>query len=244
MRGWISRGGWLPLLTRLPKGSRAVALTFDDGPTPETTPAILAALARSEATATFFLTGERAAKYPDLVQAIVAGGHSVYGHGWCHDDLKGEPRRALADMHRVEEVLARCRPTPQPYFIRLPFNAGFDGARMHRTFAAFAADVQFVAWSYSLRDYAIPLRCRTPDDLVQECAAAAAQLEAAASLPDSIVLLHEQPYGCATPLNAALAGVLLPMVLESLHRRALRTAPIVPAGRLPPWRNWFLTHAY
>src|SRR6478672_4692949 len=59
-----------------------VALTFDDGPHPEGTPAALEALAAAGATATFFLAGEQVARRPALVAEIVAAGHGVELH--CH----------------------------------------------------------------------------------------------------------------------------------------------------------------
>src|SRR3954452_8576895 len=51
------------------------ALTFDDGPAPESTPRLLEVLARHQAKATFFLVGERVEAHPHLVEAIIAGGH-------------------------------------------------------------------------------------------------------------------------------------------------------------------------
>lgn len=59
-----------------------VALTFDDGPDPETTPRVLAALGRHRAT--FFVVGEKARAHPELIQAIRAAGHQVALHGERH----------------------------------------------------------------------------------------------------------------------------------------------------------------
>lgn len=63
---------------------RAVALTFDDGPHPEGTPAVLEALARLDARATFFLTGEQVLRFPTLAREIVTLGHTVGVHGHRH----------------------------------------------------------------------------------------------------------------------------------------------------------------
>jgi len=122
--GRVSRGDWLPVVRRMgDEGS--VGLTFDDGPTPETTPALLELLRDAQASATFFLTGTRAAAAPDLVGAIVAAGHAVYAHGWEHLRYDEQPRpRMLADLLRTEAVLQRFRPTPCPYLVRLPYAAG------------------------------------------------------------------------------------------------------------------------
>jgi peptidoglycan/xylan/chitin deacetylase (PgdA/CDA1 family) len=76
----------LPVIAwrRGPTGRRRVALTFDDGPDPEATPRLLRLLEQRDVRATFFLIGERAARHPQLVQAIAAGGHEVGNHTWRH----------------------------------------------------------------------------------------------------------------------------------------------------------------
>ena len=61
-----------------------VALTFDDGPHPEGTPAVLEALARAGARATFFVVGEQVQRRPALVAEIAAAGHIVALHGYRH----------------------------------------------------------------------------------------------------------------------------------------------------------------
>jgi peptidoglycan/xylan/chitin deacetylase (PgdA/CDA1 family) len=65
-------------------GRRQVALTFDDGPDPAATPRLLRLLDERDVRATFFLIGERAARHPELVRAIAAGGHEVGNHTWRH----------------------------------------------------------------------------------------------------------------------------------------------------------------
>lgn len=69
---------------RLPRPGAYVALTFDDGPDPESSPQVLDLLAAAGATATFFLVGERAARHPELVRRIAADGHAVGSHSWSH----------------------------------------------------------------------------------------------------------------------------------------------------------------
>jgi peptidoglycan/xylan/chitin deacetylase (PgdA/CDA1 family) len=74
-----------------------VALTFDDGPHPQGTPAVLDALARAGATATFFLVGERVAREPALAREILAAGHALALHGQRHRCQLLLTPRALAD---------------------------------------------------------------------------------------------------------------------------------------------------
>ena len=76
-----------PNLVRLPAEAATrgeVAITIDDGPDPEVTPAVLAVLARHGAKATFFCIGERAVQQPALCRTIAAAGHDVENHGQKH----------------------------------------------------------------------------------------------------------------------------------------------------------------
>ena len=81
--------GFSFFLTIISRGRSAssVAITFDDGPDPLTTPRLLALLAEHGVRATFFITGQNAERYPDLVKEIVSQGHSVGNHSYSHDNL-------------------------------------------------------------------------------------------------------------------------------------------------------------
>lgn len=63
---------------------KTVSLTFDDGPNPDWTPQVLAALARHHVHGTFFMIGDRAAQHPDLLQKVVDAGHVIGNHTWNH----------------------------------------------------------------------------------------------------------------------------------------------------------------
>ena len=64
-----------------------VVLTFDDGPWPKNTPAVLAALAAHCTKAIFFPIGLHATYEPGILQRVAAAGHAVGSHTWCHQDL-------------------------------------------------------------------------------------------------------------------------------------------------------------
>jgi peptidoglycan-N-acetylglucosamine deacetylase len=78
----------------------AVLLTFDDGPHPEGTPAVLAALDQAGLPAVFFLSGEQAARYPGLVREIAAAGHELALHGYRHQTRRQWSPGLLADDTR------------------------------------------------------------------------------------------------------------------------------------------------
>jgi cellulose synthase/poly-beta-1,6-N-acetylglucosamine synthase-like glycosyltransferase/peptidoglycan/xylan/chitin deacetylase (PgdA/CDA1 family)/spore germination protein YaaH len=75
--------------------AKKLALTFDDGPDPEWTPQILDILKAKHVTATFFVIGENAEAYPDLVQRMVAEGHDVGNHTFTHPNLADTPGPAV-----------------------------------------------------------------------------------------------------------------------------------------------------
>jgi peptidoglycan/xylan/chitin deacetylase (PgdA/CDA1 family) len=66
---------------------KEVVLTFDDGPWPNNTPAVLAALASHCIKATFFPIGKHATWHPEILKQVAAAGHSIGNHTWSHADL-------------------------------------------------------------------------------------------------------------------------------------------------------------
>jgi peptidoglycan/xylan/chitin deacetylase (PgdA/CDA1 family) len=88
--------------------SNQVALTFDDGPDPTDTPALLAVLARHGVTATFSWLGERIEAHPHLVAEVAAAGHQLMIHGYRHRSFlleQSDELRAMLDKTRA--LLAR-----------------------------------------------------------------------------------------------------------------------------------------
>lgn len=87
--------------------TRQLALTFDDGPHPRDTPALLEVLARHGVTATFSWLGERVEAHPELVGAAAAAGHQLMIHGYRHRSFLLEPQAELrAMLGRTRELLA------------------------------------------------------------------------------------------------------------------------------------------
>jgi peptidoglycan/xylan/chitin deacetylase (PgdA/CDA1 family) len=101
---------FLPVISRGTCGRKAVALTFDDGPDPLTTPELLRLLKKHRASGTFFVTGHRVVRYPQLAKDIIAQGHGLANHSFHHDMLGafrstptmqheiGATQRALRDL--------------------------------------------------------------------------------------------------------------------------------------------------
>jgi peptidoglycan-N-acetylglucosamine deacetylase len=110
-------------------GTDAVALTFDDGPDPVTTPKLLALLRQYHVHATFCVVGSRARDYPDLIRAIVADGHTMCNHSWQHlQDLAKRPHDyQVWDLASTNKAIQNAVPGVQVNFMRAPggaFTAG------------------------------------------------------------------------------------------------------------------------
>ena len=123
--GLWPRSTWLgPNLRRLPEAAaarREIALTLDDGPDPEVTPAVLDQLDAHGAQATFFCIAERARAQPALCREIVARGHAIENHSRCHShrfSLLG-PKGYAAEIGDAQAALADITGR-RPRFFRAP----------------------------------------------------------------------------------------------------------------------------
>jgi peptidoglycan/xylan/chitin deacetylase (PgdA/CDA1 family) len=100
---------------------REVALTFDDGPSPEGTPRVLDALREAGLSATFFLIGEKAERHPEIVRRIVAEGHEIGVHSYRHERLYvfKTPRQIELDIRRCQDLIFEIAGV-RPRFFRPP----------------------------------------------------------------------------------------------------------------------------
>jgi peptidoglycan/xylan/chitin deacetylase (PgdA/CDA1 family) len=169
-------------LGQLPEG---VALTYDDGPGPDT-PALLDLLAREEVKASFFLIGSQIEKYPDTVRRIAAEGHLIGNHTYSHPNLMlCSPGRTRRELERVQQQIQELT-GQKPTFWRPPF-----GFRSPWTQAvASQLGLKSALWSVNPRDFQDPgtavIVQRTKDGLK----------------PGVIVLLHDGLEGRVQTLEA------------------------------------------
>lgn len=84
------------------RGKKLAYLTFDDGPIPEVTPQILDILDRYGVKATFFMVGDNARRYPELVEEVLRRGHAIGNHTMHH--LQGRKTRRHAYLRDVQEA--------------------------------------------------------------------------------------------------------------------------------------------
>jgi peptidoglycan/xylan/chitin deacetylase (PgdA/CDA1 family) len=133
-------------ITHVETGARVAALTFDDGPHPEYTVALLQVLERYGAKATFFMIGQTARRYPYLVKMVADHGHAIANHSLTHT-----PFPSLDSKARIDEIRA-CDQVLQPYSTKLfrpPF--GLENAFTHRD--ARRLGYRVIKWSISADDW-------------------------------------------------------------------------------------------
>lgn len=101
--------------------NKEVVLTFDDGPWPGSTKAVLDALANHCTKATFFTIGKHALYHPDILKAVAAGGHSIGTHTWSHVDLsKLTPDQAKEEIEKGFSAVKLALTAAPSSFFRFP----------------------------------------------------------------------------------------------------------------------------
>jgi peptidoglycan/xylan/chitin deacetylase (PgdA/CDA1 family) len=100
---------------------REVVLTFDDGPWPSNTPAVLRALAGQCTKALFFPIGKHAMWHPEILKQVAAAGHTVGSHTWSHADLsKLTPDQAKDEIEKGISAVRVALGQPEAPFFRFP----------------------------------------------------------------------------------------------------------------------------
>src|SRR3984893_5331088 len=101
---------------------KEVVLTFDDGPWPNTTRAVLDALAQHCVKATFFPIGKHALWHPEILKEVAAAGHSIGGHTWSHANLgKAKGEKAIEEIEKGFSAVKLALGAPSSPFFRFPF---------------------------------------------------------------------------------------------------------------------------
>lgn len=186
-------------------GEKEIALTFDDGPNPVNTPLVLQTLKKYGVKATFFVLGENAKKYPELIKQIVAEGHNLANHTWSHKVYQKEqtPEQFKNDIIRTHHLLVELvgEQNVEPFF-RFPtgFAAGTKEAQNMLSELGFAN----FYWSMSAHD------SRTKDPMI----ALKTSLDMIKEFKKGLFLCHD-----VRPHTAAM----LPLFLEQLKEQGYTT---------------------
>lgn len=218
--GLWPRCDWLgPNATRLPAASAArgeVAITIDDGPDPELTPAALDLLDRHGQRATFFCIGRQVAAHPALAREVVARGHDLQNHSAIHRhdfSLRG-PRGLAAEIalaqRTIEDTTGR-----RPAFFRAPagLRNPFLDPVLHRL------GLRLVSWTRRGFD----TRERDPGRVLSRLTRGLAG--------GDILLLHDG-HGARDRGGRPVLLEVLPRLCDTLAAAGLRSVPLSAA--LPP----------
>lgn len=162
-------------ITHGSRDQRRVALTFDDGPDPVRTPALLDALAELDVRATFFLLGKQVEAHPDIAHRIAREGHEIGNHTYSHRYLPlARSRSVIAELAATDRAIQAATGIV-PTLARPPY-----GGRSPRNVQAFhRAGKQLVTWDVNSDDW----KGAAADDVARHVVER--------TRPGSIVLLHE-----------------------------------------------------
>lgn len=195
-----------PLGTRNHTGDERVALTFDDGPSPEWTPKVLDMLREQGVKATFCLIGAYAEAYPELVADIAREGHTLCNHSWFHEFDLGRWSEAEigANLQRTNDAIVKAAPGAEVRYFRHAGGQWTDRA------IAVAADLgmESLHWTVDPSDW---------DDRVTEAQIRDHVIDRSA--PGAIVLLHD---GASNQKD--MCGALRSILAEFTRRGYVYTA--------------------
>lgn len=185
-------------------GERAVALTFDDGPSPTYTPQVLDILDRYGAVGTFFVTGSLLDRYPEIARDAVARGHVVSNHTMTHSDLRGlSDERFAAEVDRTTRRIMQV--TGQGvHCVRPPYGA-YDS---HVVSRLAGRGLHTALWSIDPRDWQRP----GANEIVRRTLS---ELH-----PGAVVVLHDGGLDRRQLIEA------LPRILDGIRAAGYRTAPL------------------
>ncbi|MDT0610578.1 polysaccharide deacetylase family protein, partial [Streptomyces lancefieldiae] len=212
---------WLPELRRRRFPGLAgqgrpdhVALTFDDGPDPRSTPHFLDALDALGVRATFFVLGENVVRHPVPARELARRGHELAVHGWTHDRPwlpapARDVRRLLRAAHAVGEVAGRA-----PRWYRPPYGILTSG-RWAAARRAGLRPVLWTAWGKDWQEDATPASVH---------ATVAADLRGGGT-----VLLHDTDHACA-PDSWRTTLAALPDIVGDCRRAGLTVGPLGEHG--------------
>jgi peptidoglycan/xylan/chitin deacetylase (PgdA/CDA1 family) len=194
---------------RLEPADGRFALTFDDGPDPDSTPLVLDALEAAGARATFFQVGEQLLVHHELGGEVTRRGHAVALHGFHHEEHDRLPRAEIRDdLLRGLDAIEAATGT-RPTLFRPPYGRAAEGTQQ----ACEELGLELVYWSGWGMDWE-PIPAERIADLVMRDLAAG-----------SLVLLHDSPR-YAYRDSARATAEALPSILAAATERGLAAAEL------------------
>jgi peptidoglycan/xylan/chitin deacetylase (PgdA/CDA1 family) len=198
-------------LPRTLLGVSGVALTFDDGPHPEGTPAVLEVLAAAGARATFFVIGEQVERRPELVARILAEGHAVALHGYRHRlQLRLSPAAVRADIRWGRAVLEEATGIT-PTWHRPPYGI-YSPAGLRAVREAGLSPLLWSRWGKDWRKFTTPARI--------------ARRATHGVIGGDVILLHDADFYAAKRSHLHTVAALGPILTELTLRKLDTVLPV------------------
>ncbi|MBD3109346.1 polysaccharide deacetylase family protein [Bacillus sp. AGMB 02131] len=175
-------------LATLDSNLKYVALTFDDGPHKDYTPQILDTLKKYNAKATFYILGNRASYYPDIVKRTYNEGHEIGNHTWSHSNLKSLSQETMMqEINSTSNEIAKIT-GKMPTTIRPPYGAYNAAVQEY-------VSMPIILWSVDTLDW----KHRNSTQIKQEVQANVTN--------GSIVLMHDIHQATAEALEDVLISL-------------------------------------
>jgi peptidoglycan/xylan/chitin deacetylase (PgdA/CDA1 family) len=191
-----------------------VALTFDDGPWPNNTQAVLKALADQCLRATFFPIGKHATYHPEILKQVIAAGHTVGSHTWSHADLQAVMKKsgedaAIEEIEKGASAVHMMAGAPIAPFFRFPDLRHPPEMLTYlggRNIASFSTDID-----------SFDFKIKKPEELTRSLIAKLNKLG------KGIVLMHDFQKG---------TSIALPQILGELQKNGFKVVHMVPKDTL------------
>jgi peptidoglycan/xylan/chitin deacetylase (PgdA/CDA1 family) len=191
-----------------------VALTFDDGPWPNNTQAVLKALADQCLRATFFPIGKHATYHPEILKQVVAAGHTIGSHTWSHADLqavmkKGGQDAAIEEIEKGASAVRMMAGAPTAPFFRFPDLRHPPEMLTYlggRNIASFSTDID-----------SFDFKIKKPEELTKSL------IGKLNKLGKGIILMHDFQKG---------TSIALPQILGELQKNGFKVVHMVPKDML------------
>ncbi|MGE5658677.1 MAG: polysaccharide deacetylase family protein [Actinomycetota bacterium] len=178
--------------------AKVIALTFDDGPSPDTLK-VLEVLQKSKVSATFFCLGANLKEYPDIAKRVVKEGHAIGNHTWHHFYKQVDATTAAAEIDHTAIHIYRA--TGAKSFLFRP-----PGGRLNNGLADYAKKKNYVVvmWSIDTKDYLLPPATTLAHRVISQ------------AHPGAIVLMHDGGGNRHRTIEA------LPTIISQLKQQGYR----------------------
>lgn len=167
------------------KNQKMIALTFDDGPSPATTPQVLATLKKHQAKATFFVLGQKVAGNEAILQQMLTEGHEIANHSWSHPNLTKLTADQIKQEVQGTQTAIEKATGQTPKLLRPPYGA------VNQAVMA-AAQMPAIYWSVDTLDW----KSHNPQAILSKVQAGTHK--------GSIILMHDIHQTTADSLDAVL----------------------------------------